>query len=65
MAVILAVLYFGRTYDYETDSWNPILRYDPLDPLLQERDRIILSKGQAVPAFYSALAEAGFFSRDL
>lgn len=62
---IMAVLYFGRTYDPETDLWENIMRYDPADPLWPNRDRFVLSKGHAAPALYATLAEAGFFSRDL
>ncbi len=62
---IMAVLYFGRTYDLETDLWENIMRYDPADPLWPNRDRFVLSKGHAAPALYAILAEAGFFSKDL
>ena len=61
----LTVLYFGRIYDPETDLWENILRYDPSDPLWNNRDRVVLSKGHAAPAFYATLAQAGFFSEDL
>lgn len=47
---ILAVLYFGR------------MRYNPADPAMKDRDRLILSKGHAAPAQYAALSIAGFFS---
>ena len=62
---ILAVLYFGKTYDPETGSWETIMRYDPSAPLWPNRDRFVLSKGHAAPAFYATLAEAGFFSKDV
>jgi transketolase len=52
VADILAVLYFCR------------MRYDPADPTMVGRDRLILSKGHAAPAQYAALAIAGFFSPD-
>jgi transketolase len=42
-----------------------ILRYDPKNPHWPERDRFILSKGHASPLLYAALAEAGYFSKDL
>ena len=61
----LTVLYFGRIYDPETDLWENILRYDPSDPLWNNRDRVVLSKGHAAPAFYATLAQASFFSEDL
>jgi transketolase len=62
---ILAVLYFGRTYDPDTAVWENIMRYDPSDPLWPNRDRFVLSKGHAAPALYATLSEAGFFSKDL
>lgn len=62
---ILTVLYFGKTYDPETDLWENIMRYDPADPLWANRDRLILSKGHAAPALYATLAHAGFFSENL
>jgi len=65
VADILTALYFGRVFDPEKKSWEPILRYDPQDPLWSERDRVVLSKGHAAPALYSTLAEAGFFSEDI
>jgi transketolase len=46
---ILVALYFGR------------LRVDPKRPDWPERDRVILSKGHAVPALYAVMAKAGFF----
>ena len=49
VAEIIAVLYTG------------ILNVNPLDPKMPERDRLILSKGHAGSAVYSALAETGFF----
>ena len=44
---ILTALYFGR------------LRYDPKRPDWPDRDRVVLSKGHAVPALYAVLARAG------
>ncbi len=38
-----------------------ILKIDPADPGLRDRDYLILSKGHVVLALYSALAERGFF----
>jgi transketolase len=37
------------------------LRIDPEHPEWPERDRLVLSKGHAAPALYSALAHRGFF----
>jgi len=46
---ILTTLYFGR------------LKFDPKRPDWPERDRVVLSKGHAVPALYAVLARAGYF----
>ncbi|HYS18367.1 MAG TPA: transketolase [Candidatus Binatia bacterium] len=46
---ILVTLFFGR------------LRHDPKRPDWPDRDRVVLSKGHAVPALYSVLAKAGYF----
>jgi len=46
---ILTTIYFGR------------LRHDPTRPDWPERDRVVLSKGHAVPALYTVLAKAGYF----
>ena len=48
-AEIIAVLYAS------------VLKVDPQNPGWPERDRMILSKGHAGSAVYSALAETGFF----
>ena len=42
-----------------------VLRYDPLDPKWEDRDRFILSKGHAGLAFYSVLLEAGLICREM
>jgi len=52
-AEILALLYQGN-----------ILRYDPKNPQWEDRDRFILSKGQASPILYVTLADAGFFPKE-
>jgi transketolase len=46
---ILVTLFFGR------------LRHDPKRPDWAERDRVVLSKGHAVPALYTVLAKSGYF----
>jgi len=48
-AEILAALYFH------------IMKLDPANPKWDERDRFILSKGHACPAWYAVLAMRGFF----
>lgn len=40
------------------------LKYDVKNPKWEDRDMVVLSKGHAGPAWYSALAENGFFDRD-
>lgn len=50
MTEIISALYFGD-----------IMRYDPKNPLWEDRDRFILSKGHACYALYAVLAKAGFF----
>ena len=49
---VLTCLFFSR------------MRHDPRRPDWPERDRLVLSKGHAVPALYAVLAEAGYFPRD-
>jgi transketolase len=51
---IVTALYFGG-----------ILKHDPANPGLPERDRFILSKGHAAPVLYAALAEAGYIDKAL
>src|SRR3989344_751723 len=41
--------------------FNKYLRFDPKNPLWEDRDRLILSKGHASPGLFSNLAVAGFF----
>src|SRR5512132_1246411 len=50
---ILTAIVFGR------------LRHDPRRPEWADRDRIVLSKGHAVPALYAVMAKAGYFPEDL
>lgn len=45
--------------------YGAVLRHDPANPAWEERDRFILSKGHGVLAYYAALAEAGFFPKEL
>ena len=46
---LLTTLYFGR------------LRHDPRRPDWPDRDRVVLSKGHAVPALYAVMARSGYF----
>ena len=49
MADIIAVLYAD------------VLHYDPTNPKMKDRDRVVLSKGHAGAGIYAVLAESGFF----
>jgi transketolase len=40
------------------------MRHDPARPDWPDRDRLILSKGHAVPALYAAMARAGYFPQE-
>ncbi len=52
VADMLTYLYFAK------------MNVDPENPLMAERDRLVLSKGHTAPALYSVLAQRGFFSPD-
>jgi transketolase len=41
------------------------MRHDPKRPEWPDRDRLILSKGHAVPALYAVMAKAGYFPEEL
>ncbi len=47
---IMVALYYGN-----------IIQFDPNNPQWPQRDRFILSKGQASPALYAVLADLGYF----
>lgn len=49
---ILTVLYYS------------IMRINPQDPKLEDRDRFILSKGHSVEGYYCILADKGFFPKE-
>lgn len=49
MADIFAAFYFY------------ILKHDPANPALEDRDRLMLSNGHIVPVRYAAMAHAGYF----
>jgi transketolase len=50
--------------DIVTALYFRVMRIDPARPDWPERDRFILSKGHACPAWYSALAERGYWGRE-
>lgn len=52
-ADVLTYLYFEK------------MNIDPENPKMETRDRFVLSKGHAAPAWYSVLAERGYFSKDI
>ncbi len=41
------------------------MNYDPKNPKMEGRDRLICSKGHAGPAIYAVLAEVGFFPKEV
>ena len=53
IADILAYLYFAE------------MNVNPADPKNADRDRLVLSKGHTAPALYAALAEKGYFDKEL
>lgn len=52
IADILAVLYWKE------------MNVDPENPEMENRDRLVLSKGHAAPALYAALIEKGFLGKE-
>ena len=44
--------------------YNNILNFDASNPLWEDRDRFILSKGHACLGYYSVLCEKGYFNRE-
>ena len=58
VADILTTLYFGKA------NGQRILNYDPADSDYAYRDRVVLSKGHAAPAWYATLAYAGFLYKE-
>ena len=49
---IFTVLYFDH------------LRHDPSNPMMEERDKVILSIGHTAPVLYATLAAAGYFPEE-
>ncbi len=47
-----------------TVLFKRILNYDPKNPKWEERDRFVLSKGHASPAYYAILSECGFIPKE-
>ena len=44
--------------------YGHVMNYDPLNPSWKGRDRFVLSKGHGVLAYFSALHQSGYFSRE-
>lgn len=49
---ILTILYFDK------------MNINPENPKMEDRDRLVLSKGHVAPALYSVLAERGYFAKE-
>ena len=41
------------------------MKYDPKDPQMEDRDKLVMSKGHAGPALYATLALKGFFPEEM
>ena len=44
--------------------YNSVLKHDSSNPLWEDRDRFILSKGHACLGYYSVLCEKGYFDKE-
>jgi len=44
--------------------YGVVMRHDPSDPKMPDRDRFVLSKGHAAPVLYAGLAESGYLPRE-
>ena len=42
-----------------------VMKYDPSDPAMEDRDKLVCSKGHAGPSVYAVLANKGFFPKEL
>lgn len=47
--------------DVFTFFYFHILKHDPKNPSLEERDRVVLSNGHICPVLYASMAHAGYF----
>ncbi len=56
---MLIALYYGQL-----PAAGPIMKYDPEKPGGEEQDYFVLSKAHAAPAWYTILADAGFFPKE-
>ena len=55
---MMIILYYGQI------PTGPIMKYDPEKPGWDGQDYFVLSKAHAAPAWYSILADAGFFPKE-
>jgi len=53
---------FGATELVVALYYN-IMRHDPLNPGLSERDRFVMSKGHCTPVIYAVLGDCGYFPK--
>lgn len=47
-----------------TVLYYKVMKIDPKNPKMKDRDKLVLSKGHAGPALYSTLADKGFFPQE-
>lgn len=40
------------------------MNINPANPKMENRDRLVISKGHGAPALYAALAEKGYFPKE-
>jgi transketolase len=50
--------------DVITALFFKVMKHRPDNPSWEDRDKFVLSKGHAAPAYYAALAESGYFPVD-
>jgi len=53
----------GAVEQYVALYFSGILKYDPKNPLWEERDRVVISNGHYAPLIYTVLAYAGYFDK--
>lgn len=44
--------------------FHSVLKYRSTEPLWEDRDRFVISKGHAIPALYAVLSEVGYFPEE-
>jgi transketolase len=53
----------GAVEQYVALYFSGVLKYDPKNPLWEERDRVVISNGHYAPLIYTVLAYAGYFDK--